>query len=57
MIPKPPPIARAIVALVSEQADRPWILADLDEEFAGLAAGDPRRARRWYWRQALTSLV
>jgi hypothetical protein len=57
MSPTPPRLARAIVSLASEPADRPWILADLDEEFATLAAVDLGRARRWYWRQAATSLV
>jgi predicted permease len=44
------------VALASDAGDRPWLLADLDEEFLGLAAVDLRRAQRWYWRQAITSL-
>jgi putative ABC transport system permease protein len=56
MSPIPPPLARAVIAFASEPADRPWILADLDEEFQALAVADPRGARRWYWHQALASV-
>ena len=57
MTPKAPRIARAIISAASEPTDRPWILADLDQEFATLATTDPRAASRWYWHQALTSVL
>lgn len=57
MTPTPPRIARALISLASDAVDRPWLLDDLDEEFFGLAADDARLARRWYWRQAITSVV
>jgi hypothetical protein len=56
MSPGPPRVARAIVSLATEPDDRPWVLADLDEEFLSLASRDFEGARRWYWRQAVTSL-
>src|SRR5215204_5139116 len=52
----PPRIARAIVSLATDSDDRRWLLADLDEEFGALTGSDPGHARRWYWRQAITSL-
>ena len=56
--PTPPRIARAIVSLASEPQERPWILADLDEEFTGLATTTSAwTARSWYWHQAITSLL
>ena len=56
--PTPPRIARAIVSLASEPQDRPWILADLDEEFIELATTTSAwSARSWYWHQAITSLL
>lgn len=56
MTTRPPWIARILLGLATEKGDRRWLLAGLDEEFASLAACDIGRARRWYWRQALTSL-
>jgi predicted permease len=52
-----PRLARALLALACEPDDRPWMLADLDEEFAALAARDLPSARRWYWQQAVTSFL
>lgn len=57
MTSSPPRMARALVSFATELADRPWILADLEEEFSALAATNLRVARRWYWRQAVTSLL
>src|SRR5690349_16710461 len=57
MTVKPSRIARAIVSAAAEPADRPWLLADLDQEFAALAATDTRAAHRWYWHQAITSVL
>ena len=57
MTPTPPRIARTIVSAAAEPGDRPWLLADLDQEFAALAATDTRAAHRWYWHQALTSVL
>jgi predicted permease len=45
------------VSAAAEPADRPWLLADLDQEFAALAARDTRAAHRWYWHQAITSVL
>ena len=57
MMTRPPRVARAIVSAAAEPADRPWLLADLDQEFDALAALDTRAARRWYWHQAITSVL
>jgi putative ABC transport system permease protein len=55
---RPPRLAAWIVRLSSRTGDRPYILADLDEEFAQHAAEHGRRsAAAWYWRQALASAV
>jgi predicted permease len=54
---RPPRLARAIVSAAAEPVDRPWLLADLDQEFAALAATDTRAAHRWYWHQAITSVL
>lgn len=54
----PPRLARAIVALFARRADCRFVLSDLDEEFARhVAEGGAGAARRWYWRQALTSAL
>ncbi len=57
MTPIPPRIPRALLARASEPDDGKWLLGDLDEEYASLAATDLRYARRWYWHQAFASLL
>jgi len=57
MTSSPPRIAKALVSFATEPADRLWILADLEEEFAALGVIDVRLARRWYWHQAMSSLL
>jgi len=51
--PAPPPAAeRLLGALIASPAWRDAVLGDLREEFDTLvAAGSPRAASRWYWRQ------
>jgi predicted permease len=49
----PPRLARRILAWLAAPDVRPWLLDDLDDAFGRRAAVDVRRARRWYWRQAL----
>lgn len=55
---RPPRIARALIRVLTPRADRPFVLADLDETFDRLArergAGP---ARGWYRRQAAMSVV
>lgn len=52
----PPRLARRIVELTARDADRGFVLGDLDDEFARRAGEQgPRAAARWYWRQALSS--
>lgn len=56
--PRPPRVARAVLERVLDPADRPYALADLDEEFETLAeASGPDAARRWYRRQVAASLL
>ncbi|HSA56245.1 MAG TPA: ABC transporter permease [Gemmatimonadaceae bacterium] len=51
-----PGFARWFLLCVSPPDEREFLLDDLDEEFAELAAAEGRgRAVRWYWRQLLTS--
>ena len=55
--PKRPQLAARLLALVSGEDDRRYLLADFEEEFeerlnaAGLVA-----ARAWYWRETLRSI-
>jgi predicted permease len=56
---RPPRLARWLLHRVLDGPARSAIVGDLDEEFTcfvvpGLGL---RRARRWYWRQALTSIA
>ncbi len=54
----PPRLARALLSMATRPADRAFLLKDLDEELAQLTAErGPSAARRWYWRQAITSMV
>jgi len=51
---EPPRLARLVAGLLSPSADRSFVLADLDERFEAISATSGyRRARRWYWSQAL----
>jgi putative ABC transport system permease protein len=51
---RPPSLARQIVAWLAAPESREYLLGDLTEAFtARLERDGPRRARRWYWRQAL----
>ncbi len=58
MSANPPRLARLLVRLVVPKRDRRFLVGDLDEEFAGLAAAgrEPRALRRWYWRQVVGSV-
>jgi putative ABC transport system permease protein len=58
MSARPPRLARLLLRLVTPKRERRFVVGDLDEELASLAAaGQERRAlRRWYWRQALGSV-
>ena len=54
----PPRLARLLLRLVVPRRDREYVVRDLAEEFDTLmaAGASPRRARRWYWRQVLSSV-
>lgn len=56
---EPPRLARLLVKLAARPGNRGPVVYDLREEFdAMLAEGVPLdRARRWYWRQVIASLV
>lgn len=52
----PPRFAVRLMRWSLSPEDRPAVLGDLDEEFDAIAnARSVADARRWYWRQALTS--
>ncbi len=54
--PSPPPLAQALVHMLSVAENRPFLAADLAEEFDELAAAvGAVAARRWYWKQACLS--
>jgi putative ABC transport system permease protein len=55
--PRPPRLARLLVAVTAVRHQRDAQLGDLEEELAERAARDPRAARRWYWVQALGSAL
>jgi predicted permease len=47
---------RLAMRLLARRVPAPWrefVVGDLEEEFRARAANDERRARRWFWRQAL----
>lgn len=50
----PPVLARALLWMALPYSEDESIPGDLYEEFKVI---DPRRAKRWYWRQVLGSLV
>ena len=55
---RPPRLAEAILRFVVDAEDRRFLLSDLAEEFENRVKNDgPRPAYRWYWRQALGSIV
>ncbi len=55
--PRVPRLARALVAVVTPDDDRAFVLADLGEEYARLRAeAGPWAARGWYWRQAVAAV-
>jgi len=58
MSTKPPRLARLLLRLTAPARDRRYLVGDLDEEFASLAAAGRERPalRRWYWAQVLGSM-
>ena len=55
---RPPRLAEWLVYATAPAADRREILGDLSEDFHLLVEQSPSgRARRWYWGQALRSIV
>jgi putative ABC transport system permease protein len=53
-----PRLAAALLSLAAPRDDRPYVLADLEEEYLQIRLErGPVAARRWLWRQVLTSLV
>ena len=55
--PAPPRLPLWIVERRTRACDRDEVAGDLIEEHQLRAATDPRGARRWLWRQALSSLT
>jgi putative ABC transport system permease protein len=54
----PPRAWRALLARLVDRESREFLIGDLDEEFGErAAAGDARRARAWYRRQARQAIV
>ena len=55
----PPRLARALLRLVVPKHDRTFVVEDLDEEFAVLAAEgrSDRYLRHWYWGQVRSSML
>ena len=55
---KPPRLAMWLASLRIDRAEREFALGDLEEDFLRLRAEQGgRAARRWYWRQALRSVL
>ena len=56
--PKPPLLARLLLTITTPLRDRPFLIRDLAEEFEILLAEgcSVRKARLWYWHQALASV-
>jgi predicted permease len=50
---RPPRLAVWLIEAAVRAPAREFLLGDLDEQFVHRAASHPRRARRWYCRQAL----
>jgi putative ABC transport system permease protein len=58
MTATPPRLAAWIVTRLTVEADRQAVVGDLIEEFTALNEQfGPGRAHRWFWRQALTSVL
>ena len=58
MSPNPPKLAERLVRWSLAHDERPAVLGDLLEEFEERRQwSDEAAATRWYWRQAITSLV
>jgi hypothetical protein len=57
MSPRPPRLASALLGWRLAPVWRDFVLGDLEEEFAARATVSPRRARAWYWRQAVRCLA
>jgi putative ABC transport system permease protein len=57
--PAPPALARWLLRRALDGPARSAIVGDLDEEFARFAVPQLglKRARRWYWRQAIASVA
>ncbi|MGD8322070.1 MAG: ABC transporter permease [Gemmatimonadota bacterium] len=55
--PRPPRFARFLLLVTADPRQRAAQLGDLQEEFDERAAAAPSRARSWYWRQVLGSVV
>jgi len=54
---RPPGLARRVVHLLVPEADRTFVLGDLDERFREILDSEgATAARRWYWRQAALSV-
>ena len=54
----PPRLARFLVRAASHRGDRRFLIEDLEEEFRRIAnQRGSRDAARWYWDQALSSLL
>ena len=54
---RPPRAAAALLAFVLRGSNMAALIGDLDEEYAQIAHGSPKAARRWYWRQSALSTV
>ena len=54
---RPPKLATLLLSAFASEPDFPQIEGDLSEEFHNLLlASGPKRARRWYWREAFRNL-
>lgn len=54
---RPPTVARWLLTVLVREPVREYLLGDLDEQFADVVRGaGARRARRWYWSQAIRSI-
>ncbi|MFC1543636.1 ABC transporter permease [Gemmatimonadota bacterium] len=57
-LPRPPLVWRGLIRFLATETDRSYLLDDLDEQFQHLAEREGlTAARRWYRRQALSSLL
>jgi hypothetical protein len=55
---QPPRLPRWLLGVLVSGADRALFLGDIDEEFASRAESRGiRAARRWYWRQLMSSIA